>query len=107
MTRTEHLLTILAEECSGVARRVGEALRFGLAETRPGQPLTNAERVSHEVRDLLAVYHLLTGLVPVGGASAYADKQAEVEESLAFSAARGLVDGVPPDPPVPHPEGSD
>lgn len=49
------LLTILAEECCEVGQRVSKALRFGLAEVQPGQPLTNIERLSEEVGDLLGV----------------------------------------------------
>ncbi len=48
------LLTILAEECCEVGQRVSKALRFGLMEVQPGQPLSNAERISEELGDLLA-----------------------------------------------------
>jgi NTP pyrophosphatase (non-canonical NTP hydrolase) len=55
------LLTILAEECCEVGQRVSKALRFGLSEVQPGQPLTNTERISEEVGDLIAVVETLTG----------------------------------------------
>jgi len=55
MTRDEHYLTILAEECAEVAQRVSKALRFGLGEVQAGQPLTNAQRIEEELRDLSAV----------------------------------------------------
>lgn len=48
------LLTILAEECCEVGQRVSKALRFGLMEVQPGQPLSNADRISEELGDLLA-----------------------------------------------------
>lgn len=60
MTRTEHLLTILAEECAELAQRTGKALRFGLDEIQPGQPLTNAERMQLEMADLLGVWKMLS-----------------------------------------------
>lgn len=59
MTRQEHLLTILSEECSEVAQRVSKALRFSLNEIQPGQNLTNAERIKEEFFDLVAVMQML------------------------------------------------
>lgn len=55
MNRSEHLLSCLAEECAEVAQRVSKALRFGLAEIQPGQPLTNGQRINEELRDLFSV----------------------------------------------------
>lgn len=66
MNKTEHLLSCLAEECCEVGQRVSKALRFTLAEVQPGQPLSNAERISQEMNDLLAVAGLLVqaGIIP-------------------------------------------
>ncbi len=112
MTRTEHLLTILAEECSEVAQRVSKALRFGLDEIQPGQPHTNAERINAEMIDLMATLEMLNdeGALPklCSGLFPYlqqtAAKKKKVEKYLAFSAGRGLVDGTPADPNIVHPE---
>jgi hypothetical protein len=60
MNRTEHLLSILAEECVEVAQRATKALRFGLTEIQPGQDKDNAERILVEVADLLATLDMLT-----------------------------------------------
>lgn len=54
------LLTILIEECMEVAQRATKMLRFGVNEVQPGQDLDNAERLSVEVGDLLAVIRLCT-----------------------------------------------
>jgi hypothetical protein len=59
MTTTEHLLTILAEECNEVAHRCSKALRFGLSEIQKGQDLTNRDRIQLELCDLLAVVQML------------------------------------------------
>lgn len=59
MNRSEHLLTILSEECNEVAQRVSKALRFGLLEVEPNQKLTNADRIVQEYTDLVAVYEEL------------------------------------------------
>lgn len=59
MKVTEHLLTILAEECAEVAQRASKALRFGLEEIQEGQELTNAQRIEQEFADLTAVFAML------------------------------------------------
>jgi len=59
MTKEEHLLTCLAEECAEVAQRVSKALRFGTTEIQQGQPLDNAARIMSEINDLIAVIEIL------------------------------------------------
>ena len=62
MTREEHLLTILIEECAEVQQRATKALRFSMTDpngTEPGQELTNETRLYYEINDLLAVITLL------------------------------------------------
>ena len=59
MNRIEHLLTILAEECAEVAKETSKAIRFGMNEVMPGQPLTNRERVLKELQDLWAAVEML------------------------------------------------
>jgi hypothetical protein len=49
------LLEILIEECAEVQQRATKALRFGLAEVQPGQPLNNAQRMAEEYGDLREV----------------------------------------------------
>jgi hypothetical protein len=68
MTRTEHLLTIAAEECAEIAQRCSKALRFGLnqiqqdADDKPEenpQRLNNISRIRMEFADLLGVLNML------------------------------------------------
>jgi hypothetical protein len=59
MTENELLLCCVAEECAEVAQRVSKALRFGLDEVQPGQPLTNGERITQELNDLWSAVDLL------------------------------------------------
>lgn len=54
MNTTEHLLTILAEECAEVAQRASKAARFGLTEIQPGQEENNTRRLERELADLMA-----------------------------------------------------
>lgn len=55
------LLEILIEECAEVQQRATKALRFGPTEVQPGQPLTNVQRMSLEVGDLLEVIDMAVG----------------------------------------------
>lgn len=64
MTRSEHLLAIIAEECVEIAQRATKALRFGLeqvqedADDRPEENpehLTNGQRIMGEYYHLRAV----------------------------------------------------
>lgn len=95
MTRTEHLLTVLAEECAEVAQRTSKALRFGINEIEPDQPHTNAQRIFFEMVDLMAVYGLLEmeKLVPAIGSAQgeVAAKVAKVEKYLAYAQECGTL----------------
>lgn len=53
--REAEILTILIEECAEVQQRATKLMRFGRDEVQPGQALTNAERLSLEVGDLVAM----------------------------------------------------
>lgn len=59
MTREEHLLSCLAEECAEVVQRVSKALRFGLRETQVGADYDNSERICLELEDLISVAYIL------------------------------------------------
>ncbi|WP_143559577.1 hypothetical protein [Sphingomonas dokdonensis] len=48
-----------AEEAMEVGHRISKALRFGLTEVQPGQPLTNAERIIDEFHDLFVMMEML------------------------------------------------
>ena len=68
MTENEHLLTCLNEECLEVAKDADKALRFGLDDWPPDDPLcvTNRERIVNELNDILGVARLLVsrGILP-------------------------------------------
>jgi hypothetical protein len=57
--RTRELLTILAEEAAEATQRATKALRFGIEEVQPGQPLSNSTRLAAEIGDFIAVVQLL------------------------------------------------
>ena len=59
MNRKEHLLTILAEECSEIQHATCKALRFGLNDMGPAKKLTNALNIQIEYIQLTAVIDML------------------------------------------------
>ena len=96
MTRTEHLLTILAEECAEVAQECSKALRFGLDDMYSG--VSVEFRISKELNDLRAVVDMLVEAgvlsdIAIYDPAATARKAAKVEEFLAYSAERGRLTG--------------
>jgi hypothetical protein len=96
MTKEEHLLTILMEECAEVSQRASKALRFGLTDpagTEPNQPYTNKDRLLMEINDLYAVIDMVFGkersyLSPM----LIQDKKEKVEKYLKLSKKLGLLD---------------
>ncbi len=92
MNRKEYLLACLAEECDEVGQRAMKALRFSLAEVQPGQPLSNAERISEEYADLVAVFTICVqeGLLPAPKLDVLA-KRAKIEKFMAISRKQGVL----------------
>lgn len=109
MTRTQHLLAKISEECHEVGQRAIKAIIFGPEEVQPGQPATNADRVVAELIDLEAVCDMLADMGVLNWPTECAidqlkaKKRQKVERFLAFSAARGHTEGTI-DHDHPHPE---
>lgn len=94
MDRTEHLLTILAEECNEVAQRCTKALRFGLDDIEPGQPMPNRDRIVQEFNDLYALMEMLQAedhIDRVIDRMYIRNKTARVEEYLKLSEKNGCL----------------
>ena len=93
MTREEHLLTIVAEECNEVAQRANKALRFSLEEKEPGQEFSNRERLFQEVGDLIAVLRMLfpEDFDHIPFTEWQKKKQEKVEKYLEYSEFLGTV----------------
>ena len=53
-----NLLYILGDECSEVVQAISKANRFGF-DTKFESDITNAEKISYEMADLVAVYEML------------------------------------------------
>jgi ribosomal protein S8 len=94
MTRSELLLTVLAEECNETAQRVSKALRFGLNEVQRGQDLTNAQRIVYEFNDIMAVMDILRqeGFIEnVIDADAIQKKKDKLAEYMDYSQKCGVI----------------
>jgi hypothetical protein len=88
MTRHDHLLLILAEECAEVAQRASKALRFGIEEKQPGQNKTNGERLQEEMVDLYAVWEMIVEEIDEVPSIFVADlqvKRLKVEKFMKYS----------------------
>jgi len=74
MNASEHLLTVLAEECGEVAKECHKALRFGLDDQVTRDPKgprgtegpTNREKIIEELNDIMGVVEMLVahGVLP-------------------------------------------
>lgn len=91
MTRTEHLLDILIEECAEVIQRATKAKRFGMQEIQPEQSLTNEQRITYELNDVLAVADMLLGSELWENADAVIAKKRKVEHFLEYSKECGTL----------------
>lgn len=95
MTRLEHLLTILLEECAEVSKEVTKSLRFGLDDHEPGKKTTNREKLLDEVNDLFAMIEMLQNEKVLGNLSYQkrVDKRNKVEKFLGYSHDVGTLMG--------------
>lgn len=93
MTRTQLLLAKLAEEGVEVAQIALKAQQFGLTEIRPGQPLSNAQRIHLELDDLMAQIEMLNecGLDYVPNRDHIEAKKRKVDQFAALSVRLGQV----------------
>lgn len=92
MTRKEHLLVILMEECAEVSKEASKALRFGLEDVEPGQEATNADRLAGELCDLRAAIEMLEDFVDiVEPPEGRLRKKAKVERFLEYSKSVGAL----------------
>ena len=94
MTREEHLLVTLSEECSEVAKEACKALRFGLDDKEPGQDKTNRDKIAAEFNDLFAVILMLEDEGVFKGEKivtpdTITKKQQKVEKYLKYSKSVG------------------
>ena len=83
MTDEQHYLVILAEECAEVAQCAIKAVRFGFDGVKPGQELTNKQRLENELGDLLCMVEMLN-LTPHD-----CGKKSAVEKYMEISRQKG------------------
>lgn len=100
MNTSEHLLTVVAEECAEVAQRVSKALRFSLGEIQAGQSLTNAERIIQEYDDLRGAVLMCQdeGILPYSDLCRINAKRSKIKCYLKYSSAVGALTDYPANP---------
>lgn len=93
MNTTEHLLTIVSEECNEVSQRVSKALRFGLREVEPGQELNNLARIVYEFNDLIGAMEMLmaTSIQQLINPETIEAKKNKISKFLEYSRLCGTV----------------
>lgn len=96
MNKKEYLLTCLAEECAEVAQACSKALRFGLDDKGPNHTLTNAEHISSELNDVIALVKMLedAGYMPRPhrhSLIAIEEKKIRVQQFMEYAEQRGTL----------------
>ena len=95
MTKTEHLLTCLIEECAEIQKAAAKALRFGLDDHHPDVPTTtNADEIAQEYIDMLAIVEMLReeNIIPTLESRALVQtKKDKVTRYMAYAQARGVL----------------
>lgn len=98
MNKTEHLLTILMEECAEIQKCASKALRFGLDEVMPGIQASNVERLNRELNDLKGVVELLRedrilpGKESIDDLCQIEEKKAKVAHYMEYSRSLGTLE---------------
>ncbi len=91
----QHLLVCLAEECSEVQKDIMKSLRFGLDDHYPDEIETNAERISIELNDLIAIVEMLSVygvLTNIGDEEAIQRKKRKVLQYMQYARERGSLE---------------
>jgi len=94
MNRQDHLLTILAEECSEVQKLCCKALRFGLEEFNIDQKESNKDALLREINDTIASIEMLLddNINNIIDDESIINKMDKVERWLNYSADKGRLD---------------
>lgn len=90
LTETEHLLTVLGEECAEVAQRCSKAIRFGLADIDPHRKETAKRVLERELGDLMAVVEILGLEIRAEDKAA---KREKLKKYMAYSRTAGTLEG--------------
>ena len=100
MTRHEHLMMHVMEECAEVQQRISKAMRFGMeqvqkaADDRPEQnpqEWDNAERIWREYVDLIALMEMLGFNAEDAPQVQIAQKKEKVEKYLLLAKREGTL----------------
>ncbi len=91
MNRTDHLLVCLLEELAEATQATTKAIRFGLGDYHPDGFANNAEQITLELNDVIAVAEMLQAdgkLAHIVDVTLRKEKRLKVEKYM-----EGRVDG--------------
>ena len=99
MTEQEHVLMVLAEECSEVIKEVSKALRFGLDshagldDHAPNCELSNSQKLSNELGDLMGVMEMLIdrGVIDAPDPSQSVLKKIRIGKYIEYAKNKGTI----------------
>ena len=93
MTRQEHLLVCLSEECNELIHAISKTLRFGPDEIWPKMDQTNIERVKDELKDVMAVMWMLEdeGFDLIPTEEPMEEKRKKVEKYIKYAKKIGTI----------------
>lgn len=96
MTKIEHLLVCLSEECSEIQKNCSKALRFGLNDCKPRSKKTNEALIAEELSDLQAIVEMLKGegLHLQTYQHSIDKKQTKVLKYIEYARNKGLIEEV-------------
>ena len=99
MKESEHLLTILSEECNEVGQAVSKSLRFGLKDCHPkNNNKANEELIIEEYIQLVGTMNLIIdeGIIRPIAQCEYLqgvrDKQGKIKRWLEYAKEKGTID---------------
>lgn len=90
MNETEHLLTIVAEECCEIAQVACKANRFGLSHVGGVGAETNTRKIERELAQLIAVAELLGFKIREEDKAA---KREKLKEFMTYARGLGTLNG--------------
>ena len=94
MSKQQHLLLKLSEECNEVAQIASKCMQFGFEDGEPNQPFNNAERLNQELNDLMAQIEMLgeVGFYFDKDRDAMEAKRVKVRKFYKYSQSLGMVE---------------
>ncbi len=98
MNKKEYLIYCAMEECNELAKELSKGVRFGMDKIEINKTYTNAERISREYYDLIAVMEMLVqeGIFSLHsgqtGKTFIQQKKVKLEGYIKLAKLRGIIE---------------